>query len=374
MKTSRIHSACIATSILLSQSVAAQTPAASEPVPIAPIASTEYKGWSNAFKLGNKEIEVVIVPEIGRIVHLGRVGETNLLRLNEDLLGQNGLGDSGDDWPNFGGDWVWPVAQRHWPDFQDGHWPPSLLLDGTPWAGRAWRTEDGSRHCLVTRDFGTPLHVRVTRTIRLDPTNAQIAVRQRIERLEESPIPVTLWHLTQVRGAEHIVIPVESDSRFDGGVRPVMFDFPEEGVLSPCAETVVYHTQVGGEHKLGSDSPRAWLAAHIGDTVVIARISPGDAEGPYPDGGCTVQLYANEELGYAEMETLSVERYLAPGEQIDNTLRISVHRLETEPETPCDMARTVQRMLGELPPLSEPDESDGEATEPAERKAESDLQ
>ena len=51
---------------------------------------------------------------------------------------------------------------------------------------------------------------------------------------------------------------------------------------------------------------------------------------PYPDGGCTAEVYSNFGLGYTEIETLSEERVLKPGEILANTLHITILKAETE--------------------------------------------
>ena len=367
MRTSTLQWAIVSVLLLHAPGVQAAS-AATAPVPVAPISAIEYLGWSGAYRLRNDEIQVVIVPEIGRIVHIGFLEGENLLRLDEHLHGRTGAAAEPGEWLNFGGDWLWPVAQSRWSDFQEGIWPPSPFLDGRPWSGRAWRTEDGSQHCLISRDFGAPLHVRVSRTIRLDPTNMHISVRQRIERLESSDIPVTLWHLSQVQDAEQVVIPVENDSRFEKGITSLMFDTPKKNMLYYGQETVVYQAQRGGEHKLGSDSPRAWLAALKGRTLLVAQATPGEGQGIYPDGGCTVQLYSNTGLGYAELETLSTEQVLEPGEHINNTITLALFRLDPVPETSANLADAVQRLLGEPPLTPAQSEPEEEHEEPEEQE------
>lgn len=328
-----------------------------DPVPVAPIAAIDFKGWTNAYALNNDQIRVVLVPEIGRIAHLGWTDGNNLLRLDPDLFGQVAADLASDDWVNFGGDWIWPVAQPHWPLFQSGNWPPSGLLDGRAWTGRAWRTEDGRIHSLITEDFGAPLHVRVHRTVRLHPTEPTMIVHQRLERLAESNVPVTLWQLSQLDGADYIFIPTDADSAFEDGLKPLLFDPPPPDLLHQCDEVAVYRGGIEGEHKLGSDSERRWIAALQGDTLIIQRTESGGQEGPYPDGGCKIEMFANADLGYVEIESLSVEKVLPPGESLDNTLFISLHRLTDIPSDPCALAALVQQKLGERAPSDDEIES-----------------
>jgi hypothetical protein len=325
--------------------LAAQAVTEDDPVPVAPVAPTNFEGWTNAFRLSTEDLSLVLVPEIGRIAHLGWADEPNLLRLDARLLGLTADEEESDDWVNFGGDWIWPVAQTHWPLFQQGDWPPSRLLDGREWTGRAWRTEDGTLHSLITKDFGAPLHVRVHRTARLSRNGAMVVIRQRLERLAPSAIPVTIWQLSQMADVDYVFMPYEEDSVFEGGLVPLLFDMPGTNALHRCAGVAVYRASEPGEHKVGSDSPQAWVAALKGDTLLIQRVEAGDGEGTYPDGGCTVEFFANRDLGYVEIESLSIETLLEPGAYIDNTLYISLHRLPEIPADLCDLADLVRSFL-----------------------------
>ncbi len=337
--------------------MAQQAAAADDDVPVAPIAPIEYRGWTNAYRLRNDTVTLVMVPDIGRIVHWGYAGETNLFRLDSDLLGRRTDPDDPVTWHNFGGDWIWPVAQSNWPLFQEGDWPPSRLLDGRPWSGRAWRSADGSLYAMMTQEYDEPLNIKVTRTFRLNRTNAAVSIRQRIERTGPSEIPVTLWNISQVRDAEWVVIPVDADSAFPGGIKPLKFDAPGEEHLDSCDETIVYNAQVGGEHKIGSDSERYWIAAVRNGTVLFERVEEREVlRGVYPDDGCRIEMYANRGLGYAEIETLSEERYLKVGESLENTLHMHLYRVSPELES-CAVADAVRILIGEVEaPEAEPEE------------------
>jgi hypothetical protein len=59
--------------------------------------------------------------------------------------------------------------------------------------------------------------------------------------------------------------------------------------------------------------------------------------GDYPDGGCSLQLFAMGRGKYAEIETLSPEFHLRAGESLGNTLTIEL--LECHPGiSPCRLA------------------------------------
>ena len=51
------------------------------------IERTEYKGWVDAVHLNNGEVELVVVPQIGRIMHYGFIGDENILWLDPETHG-----------------------------------------------------------------------------------------------------------------------------------------------------------------------------------------------------------------------------------------------------------------------------------------------
>ena len=104
----------------------------------------------------------------------------------------------------------------------------------------------------------------------------------------------------------------------------------------------------GTEHKIGSRSPRSWIAARKGRQVLLLTARPGDAAAPYPDGGCRLEMYTNKGLGYTEIETLGPERSLRPGEAITNTVILEVHAAAAPVEGTA-LAAWCRQLVGEVP-------------------------
>lgn len=328
-------------------------PPSDQDVPVAPISATSCEAWTNAFLLDNGALEVKIVPDVGRITSISVKDNRNLLRLDESNAGRVPGADNS-EWWNLGGDWLWPVAQSRWTLIREQDWPPPPVLATRPWEGRAWKNAAGAQCCLLTREYGAPLHIKVTRLIKLDVSEPGLRIRQRIERTGESEIPVTLWNISQIASADEVVLPVDTNSAYEGGIKPLLFDLPEGERMTACEAAVVYDASAG-EHKLCSDSGRAWIAARKGDRIVIEQAEPGGAiEGPWPDGGCRVEMYSNAGLGYTEIETLSAEKNLAVGESIRNTLTVRVAPVDPE-KSGCDLSAAVREALGEqIPAAKEP--------------------
>ena len=113
-------------------------------------------------------------------------------------------------------------------------------------------------------------------------------------------------------------------------------------ILMPLLVAGAYRVSPGAETKLGSDSPRGWIAAAKGTNLVFESVA-NSATGDYPDGGSVVEVYSNQGLGYSEIETLSPELVLAPGTVLENVLRIELSSTAT-PLDPCPLADAVRAL------------------------------
>lgn len=309
------------------------------PPPVAPILPTEFLGWTNAYRLQNDRVEAVLVPALGRLVRFAPLQGESLFRLEAALQGQTPA--PGENFFNVGGDWFWPVAQARWAELSaDGKdWPPPGPVADQPWNCSAWTDAGGTQCAQFTRRYGEPLNVEATRIFRLAPDSSALVVQQRLERTADSGVPVVLWNVSQIAQAEQIVLPVEQKSKFRGGLQALMGRKPSRKFLTRCGDAAVYRVSPGAETKLGSDSPRGWIAAARGSNLVFEAVA-NSAAGAYPDGGCVVEVYSNQGLGYSEIETLSPELALAPGTVLENVLRIELVSFKASP-LPCSLATAV---------------------------------
>ncbi len=315
------------------------------PPPVSPILPSEFLGWTNSFRLQNDRAEAVLVPAIGRLVHFAPHNGTSPFRLDPGLHGQTP--PKGERFFNIGGDWLWPVSQARWAAFADNDrdWPPPAALADLPWTCAAWTDADGAQCARLAREYGAPLHIQVSRLFRLAPGSATLVVQQRIERTAPSEIPVVLWNISQIAQADQIALPVSKPSKFRGGLKPLMGRLPGRKHLAKCGDIAIYRVRPGAETKLGSDAMRGWIAAARGTNVIFESVV-NLALGDYPDGGCVVEVYSNQGLGYSEIETLSPELNLPPGQVLENTLRIELAETAA-PLAPCPLAEFIRHLADE---------------------------
>ncbi len=296
-------------------------------VPLEPILVSSAGGWTNVIRLGNEHIEVIVAPEIGRILQVSRPGGRNLYRENTELAGKLPPADDDGRWSNYGGDWIWPVAQTRWSEFQPGNWPPRRLLDGRPWEYTSWKTLGGQQCCLMSQHYGAPLHLKASRLIKLEAGAKRLLIAQRLERTAASTVPVTLWQISQVAGAARLVLPVDDNSAFTNGYRVLMFAAPPAAAVQVARQTLVLRTELPAETKLGSDSRQGWVAAQVDRAVILLEVITPAAAGPFPEEGCAIEVYTNPGMDYSEIELLSPEVNLAPGAVLETTVALSVHML-----------------------------------------------
>jgi hypothetical protein len=331
----------------LAASFADGQPGPDADVPIAPIAASSIENWTNVFKLQNPVLEIVAAPCAGRIVRISYKGGDNVLRMDAGLKDRAPEGGSSNRWMNYGGDWIWPVAPSRWASISKSDWPPPAPLADKPWTGTAWKDADGTPCCQLSCEYGEPIHIKVSRLIKLDKEAARFSIRQRIERTGPSELPVVLWNVSQIAGASRIVIPQGPDSIFEKGVKALLFSMPDDKSLTSCGHALVYDA-TAGEHKLCSDSKRSWIAAQKGGVVIAERATSEITEGARPDGGCTVVMYSNAGLGYSEIGFFSVEKKLLPGESLQNV--ITTDLLEAGGKwSACELADLVGKTFGEMP-------------------------
>jgi hypothetical protein len=289
---------------------------AREPIPREPAT-----GWAEAYTLENDALRVTVVPSIGRMTFLGRPDGENLLTRNEGLTGQLPPEEEG-GWLNHGGDWMWAVHQDSWRTMGGAVWPPLRMMD-RPWRGEAWMEADGRRVVILRRDLGAPVFAQLQRRFVLDPgDSSRLRVEQSASRVYASPVPVSLWQISQMDRAHEVFIGLRADSRFENGFRHVGFEAPADEALLRMESALAVDTARLTETKLGTDGN--WIAARRGGLVLTLWTEGGDVGGAFPDGGCSVVMYSNAGLGYTEIETQTVEKDLAPGETLRNVVHYHV--------------------------------------------------
>ncbi len=287
---------------------------------------TEYHGWTNSLLMRNHQVEVAIVPAVGRIMQFRFLDQADGPFWENPKL--HGVQPSADAWNtpgSFGGDKVWPAPQT-WP------WPPPRGFDSMPYTAAI--TNGGvTLTGPVDKTFGT----RVVRRIELHPQEAVLRVVSTFEKISGDPSRIGVWVITQVKEGERVFVPIPKNSIFPTGYTAIG-SVPRGLVVTNGL--VALASDPNAATKIGND---AGALLWVGNDSLLLIESPrisGLAEGSYPDNGCSAEVYTNPNpAAYVEMELLAPLVNLEANRTAEATSIYSLFR-RTQP-TALDEAKLI---------------------------------
>ena len=279
------------------------------------VLTTNYHGWSNAIVIRNNRAEVVVVPEIGRIMQFKLAGQQEgPFFENPALFGKPG-NPRASEWLNFGGDKTWPSPQSEWPKIAPRGWPPPSGFDAVANDAEI-RTAKVLLRSPVDPDFG----IKTLREIELLPNGAELKVTTRYKKIGKTPHRVGVWIITQLRDPERVFVPLPKESTSQLGYVKQSDTLPadlkrENSVLSMKRDPKE-------SSKIGTVADTLiWTDAKHVLTITCPRVASVE----YPDQGSSAEVYTNPDpLKYVELEMLGPLKMLNDGDEIEST---STYRL-----------------------------------------------
>lgn len=291
-----------------------------------------YHGWTGALRLRNEQVEVIVVPEVGRVMSFRFHDGQNVLW--EDVALRGKRGDAmGREWINFGGDKTWPAPEAEWRTHTKREkWMPPPGFDGMP--GRARR--EGST-IVLTSPVDPFYGIRTSRRITLRGDDPIMVIETEYEKVSGAAIPVGIWVIAQFRDPVAVYVPVPESSRFPNG----HFRFRDTPwlQLTTVGGLIKVTRDPAASHKLGSDADRMlWVGTKEMCLMATTRVAGAE----YPDRGASAEVYTNPDpKTYVELETLGPLATLAPGQRIQET---NTYTLLRRRETDADA--DARRILG----------------------------
>jgi len=282
----------------------------------------DYHGWKGAYRVSNNKVELVFVPQIGRIMRYAFVGGKNVLWENTSLRGKSvDTKNPPKEWQNFGGDKLWPAPQERW------NWPPDPVLDGAAESVRILP----NKHLLVTGHNSLKSGLRFIREIALDPTGTTVTLCNTIQNIGNQPDEWSVWEVAQTDEPDKVVLPTNSARNFPEGYYTFPSDPPLPEQISLTDGVVNFTRDRRHSAKIGADSSLGWIEAQKGSLRfrVSASFTP---EATYPDLGCGQEVWSNADpTKYMELELLSPIRRLAPNETYTFTTQWNISKSTPAP-------------------------------------------
>jgi hypothetical protein len=269
----------------------------------------DFRGWQ-ALALRNRQLEVVVVPAIGRIVALrlvrdGAAAGADPFWLHPKL--GRGLAPDDNGWINFGGDKAWPAPQSDWPRIAGRAWPPPVTFDA-----RAYTAEVvGDSIVRMTSQVDPAYGMRVRRDIRL--AGDEMIVETTYEKLAGAAVRAAVWTITQLTSPERIFLLLPERSSFAAGHRSVGQAPPSD--VSVAGRLLSLTRDRKQKTMLVSDAEAlAWIGPGCDLLLRTASPSPAAGDAVWPDG-VRAQVYTSPDSDqpYVELELLGTLQDLAPG-------------------------------------------------------------
>jgi hypothetical protein len=264
------------------------------------ITRVDFHGWHDCYRMSNGTAQVIVVPQIARVMQYGPAEGPGLLFVNPKLTPE-AIGDAEPkEYPNYGGMKLWPAPQKAW------NWPPDIALDRGPC--RVEVQKDAS-----LRMTGTPsakAGVRFDRVVRLDPEGTRVSIEETMTNTSDAPVKWGIWDVTQVAADSRVVIPLGPDAkaRFDDGKPPVS-DWRR------LAEAYLVSSPRHSQKLFISGGPD-WLASRHGDRLLLKSFKVQKAPPPQPETPREVWIGTD---GFIELEFVGPEVTLQPGKSTSVT-------------------------------------------------------
>jgi hypothetical protein len=273
------------------------------------VETTDYKGWAGCARISNRDIEIVFVPQIGRVMRYARKGGPNLLWENPALLGKTRASvPISEPWANFGGDKLWNAPQSRW------NWPPDAEIDAGP--HKVTHLSDG------IRTEGTPsrrVGLRMIREIRMRPHGTEVLFSNRMENVGAETSLWSIWQVTQVADPVFAAMQAHTTDEISNGYRTVTE--PAPGMLTKDGDRILLRRDRTKPCKIGTDHPGGVLWAQIGSDLLEMHYEVPKTGSP-ADGHSWMEIYTNPDpLAYIELEAVGPLMAIAPGQAITHRTR-----------------------------------------------------
>jgi hypothetical protein len=250
------------------------------------ISTETYRGWENSYRLSNGSIEVVVVPQIGRVMHYSEQRQANLLWENLALGPKD---SSATGYKNFGGDKVWYAPQTIWT------WPPDPMIDGAPM--KAEVIKDGIR---LTSEIGKIVPVRVIREIKIQSLGNEVKFTNKMVNYGPER-ELSIWQVTQIDNPLLVEMPIDFNSTY----KILIGDKINGRVHRVESSRLLINRDSKKSFKFGVSSKVGTLKATVGRVLMETR-SPWVRKARYPDMGSSLEVYTNPDPDkYVELEHLS---------------------------------------------------------------------
>lgn len=266
----------------------------------------EYGGWPNCVKIANAEMELIVTTDVGpRVIRIGFVGEQNLFKDFEDMLGKAG----GDQWRIYGGHRLW-----HAPEVKPRTYAPDNSPVEYEWSGSTLR---------ITQPTEPSTGIQKQMEITVDGERNHVRVLHRLINRNQWGIELAPWALSVMAPGGRVILPQEPYISHQDKVLParplVLWNYTN--MSDPRWTWGAKFVQLrqdpenSAPQKAGIGNSLGWAAYTLNGDVFIKKF-PFVEDAAYPDGGCNNEVFTNESM--LEVESVGALTELAPEGSVEH--------------------------------------------------------
>ena len=294
-----------------------------------------YGGWDNCYRLSNDIVDLVITTDVGpRIIRFGFVGQGNVFKEYPDMLGKTG----GDEWRIYGGHRFWHAPEAYERTYYPDNDPVQL--------------EDHDGFIRLIQPVESVTGMQKEMDIALSATESQVKVTHRLRNTNLWAVEVAPWALSVMSTDGTAILPLPPRIAHSDQLLPTsslilwgyvnMSDdrwvWGEEFILLNQAAIL------NAPQKVGLAASCDWLAyAHANGVFLITYTTDSDAT--YPDLGCCVEIFTNDEM--LEMETLGPLTQLAPKATVEHVEKWHLFEPISRPQNDDDVKTLIIPKIAE---------------------------
>lgn len=264
-----------------------------------------FGGWSNAARLTNGKIEVIITGDVGpRVIRLGFNGGPNEFAEYHDQYGKTG----GQEWRIYGGHRLWHAPEdpvrTYWPD----NFPVALV-----------EINGGLR---VTQPVEDTTGIEKQMDIQVAANSNHVHVVHRLTNRTLWSLEFAPWALSVMAPDGMAILPMPPRGEHPRDLLPAnrLILWPYTDMSDPRwtwgrEYILLRQNRSGAPQKIGASIPDGWVAYANGGRLFVKLFSY-HANSDYPDQGASVETFTNGDM--LEVETLGPKAVVTPGSCVEH--------------------------------------------------------
>lgn len=267
---------------------------------------TAYKGWPNCCLLTNGVVDLIATTDVGpRIIRFGLSGGDNMFKEYAETLGKTG----GGAWNIYGGHRLWHAPEANPRSYYPDNWPVKL------------EEHDGFVRLVQPTEKATGIQKEID--VSLDRAAAHARLVHRLHNRNLWAVELAPWALSVMAQGGRVIVPLPPRGSHPANLAPA-------NTLTMWAYTDMSDPRwtwgskyimlrqdptVARPQKIGVMNSAGW-AAYANKGCLFVKTFRYVAGAPYPDWGCSVETFTNDEM--LEIETLGPLATLQPQAAVEH--------------------------------------------------------